>query len=361
MSTLIKRFSIRSRSRSGSRKSDSITRSRKSDSRNRSRKSDSRNRSRKSGSKQKHDLSTMSFTSDTKFNIYNFLPKQKNIEINILEIGAGTGCIGIKFCKLYLKKHPYLKINYFMSDYDTKPHFLNEEIPDDLYTSNIEIIKITNVDVNNLESNEEIIKYNLIGNLDLIISINPFYYGLMKKPAKNSEGMTYWKDYEVDLNFTKQTINALKPGATCLMFAFTSIFSQFIIQNLYDLINQFFPYNKFEEMIRNNREIKILIKKIQTFALNLNKIEPRSVNRFATPLIENLKYYLDVNDNFYINLQIYNIFQDSRLICKDNRPDTFAGENRGVKPWNTMYAFTKSKKFKEIMFHFNMQNFDCIV
>ena len=169
------------------------------------------------------------------FDLLSFLPKDKT-EINILEVGAGTACISHRLCDVYLKDHKYSRINYYLTDYDKKDHFLSTEIKN---KNNIYFEKLYEVNANSLSKT---LPKELVGKIDLIISINPFYYGLLQK-----EGHTY-KPY---LDFVRESLIVLNENCKTLIFSHSAIIYE------YRLLNELnYTLKEFEKEIETDRRIK---------------------------------------------------------------------------------------------------------
>ncbi len=291
------------------------------------------------------------------------ISKSKNDtdEINIIEIGAGTGCysnIIISIFESYLAMNKKNKINYYVTDYSSELHFLTAVKEKD--TEQIKIIKINKVNANELEENSNLCF--LLGKVDLILSYNAFYYGLMTKGDK-------WSSYKLDQRFINSSMNLLNNNGKLLIYGFTSTHLQYITKN-YNLfknyndtilnkpikpiyqpnINDYKAIMLNEENIMNNiynpafskdltREQQIIL---QLNGLFIKNVDPLSVNRFLTPSVEDIEI---LNNNSKYKLEIYqsNILSDFVLKCTSNRPDTRGEKVVRVKPYNTLFMFQKNK------------------
>ena len=174
---------------------------------------------------------------------------------------------------------------------------------------------------------------------DLIISINPFYYGLMKLRKGTTHG---WQNFVQDQTFLKSAYKVLNPGAAVVLIASTSLYLQ------YAFYSYGFSYVNFEKkyssMDSKHLKKSKIIKNLKLSAVveknfpRLSYSNPRSINRYASPSFKDLFSLAELE----CDIEVYTSaprFQGS----VNNRPDTFPGREskRKVRVPNTVIIFIK--------------------
>jgi SAM-dependent methyltransferase len=210
--------------------------------------------------------------------------------INILEVGAGTGCISefiyedIKNAKL-----DGVQINYYITDYDQDSDvFLKQVITSD---ENIKIYKFFGVDANNLEKDENIC--TLINDVDIILSFNPFYYGLQYKYVDQLESASdkvisknKWSNYKLYENFINSSIQMLKEGGKLLIYGYTPIHLQYVVKNFDTLKNNVSAVKKIIESKRTECE---------QITVDLSKSIHEHILKEISDMINKMQEYNDAN------------------------------------------------------------------
>lgn len=301
-----------------------------------------------------------------------FIYNKKNVKI--LELGAGTGGHSKQICENWfkhikcidnvVKKNNNKKdkkseeekpcVEYYITDYkkiernsETQNNFL-ENI--ECFNSSISTVVEDGIDANNINLDK------IPTDIDLIISIYPFYYGLMKTGEEIQNPR--WKDYIPDIRFLNSAYQVLKPGGGIAIFAYTSLYVQWVLQKEFEISSQ--QWISLEEKIIDSHSFDNTFKKlIQVLRNNLfidegksklkypdlYYVDIRSVNRFVTPLLKDLQVFTKLN----YDVEIHTILPQLIKI-RDNRPDTYSGQSRKVSSANTMILLIKRDEPGEIKF-----------
>ena len=302
-----------------------------------------------------------------------FIYNNKNVKI--LELGAGTGGHSKQKCEIWVKHIKCIDdvvkkknkkdkkseeekpcLEYYITDYEKiernseSQHNFLENI--ECFNSSISTIVEDGIDANNINLDK------IPTDIDLIISIYPFYYGLMK--TEDNIQNPRWKDYVPDTRFLNSAYQVLKPGGGIAIFAYTSLYLQWVLQKEFEISSQ--QWISLEEKIIEDKSFENQFKKlIQSLRNNLfideeksklkypnlNYVDIRRVNRFVTPLLKDLQVFTNLNYDVEIHTILPQIIK-----IKDNRPDTYSGQSRKVRTANTMILLIKRDEPGEIkLFH----------
>jgi hypothetical protein len=250
--------------------------------------------------------------------------------VRVLELGAGTGDYSAQICSDWLQFPGGCEqcIEYYVSDYSTSSGFL-QGITDancSQVNQNVKLMpRCFGLDAN------KIVESGLSA-FNLIVSVNPYNYGLMAAPPAAKYKIP-WAGYTLDIKFLKSIYASLKLGGALAIITYTSL----PVQNFFKVHGQ--NYAKFAELsLADGKKAKALLDALvsKTADKRIFYVEPRSVNRFASPNIADLPKIAAMNFDVEIRRnppQLYPV--------KHNRPDTKPNEQRQVKGANTMIVLIK--------------------
>lgn len=251
--------------------------------------------------------------------------------VRVLELGAGTGDYSVQICNKWLPSECHGCIEYYASDYARdKTVFLQGLDASKVTNKSVKMMPPTfGIDANRIHEQMGM-------TFNLIISVNPFCYGLMRAPAATTAAGTRkvpWSTYCLNIPFLQSVHKSLKLGGALVMIAYTSLH----LQRLFHDMDAAYDYNDIERLA--NDDLKQAKERVRILNLQAKSrtafAEPRKVNRYATVkyadlhTIANKKFDVEVRSSVPVLTQI-----------AQNRPDTRKVKQK-VSGANTMIVLIK--------------------